>query len=305
MKSRSLFLLFSSISLLIKGQIMYPGDVTTITTKETVYDYSASKCDADMIMDGSPHLYRDAANKIQLLVPGYKQWRISGSDFSSLAPDCATGAVHSSDMDPNKANHNYQEWLFSPYTTDGITINALIHNEYHGYDFTGECSSTDVLKCWYNSITSTSSSDSGKTFSHASAPNHLVAAVPYVYDKDHGYRQGAFSPSNIIKHQTDGYYYAFFHTEAQGDQTDGLVLMRTLTLNDPTSWRIYNGTDFSAQTVNPYTDTFTASEKTFHVINGTKSVGRVVWSSYFQKYLNAYLKLKACNHQMRGYLLFF
>lgn len=282
---------------------MYPGTVDIIGSKETVFDYSVNKCDVDNFMDGAAHFFKDASGTIQVIVPSYSQWRMTGNDFNSLTVDCGTGQVHSSHMDSTKANHNYAEWLFSPYTTDGKTIYSLMHNEYHGYDFPNECSSSDVLKCWYNSITSAVSTDTGKTYTHSLAPSHLVASVPYVYNKDHGYRQGAFSPSNIIKHQTDGYYYAFFHTEEQGLQEDGLIVMRTNDLSDPSSWRMYDGNGFSTQSVNPYTDSFNPADHVFTPIAGYKSIGRVVWSTYFQKYLmvfNSVMEISAYGGMTEG-----
>lgn len=267
------------------AQIMYPGEGEVISSKETVFDWSADACAPKNSMDGAAHFFRDALNNIQMIVPSDEQWRFTGADFDNLVPDCDNGAVHTSDEDSLEAKFNYKEWIMAPYTEDGITIHTLVHNEFHGYDFNDKCGHADVLKCWYNGITSTSSSDTGKSYTHATAPNHLVAATPYVYDKDHGYRQGAFSPSNIIKHQTDGYFYAFFHTESKDLQTDGLVIMRTNDLSDASSWRMYDGAGFNTVSVNPYTDTYNVEDHLFHNINGTKSVGRVVWSTYFERYL--------------------
>lgn len=267
------------------AQIMYPGDVTT-GTEEVVFDYSADACTSENSMDGSANALRDVDGNIQLYVPNHSQFRITGPDFDNLAPDCANGAIFSSDEDSIQGNHNYKEWMSAPYTTDGKTMYGLVHNEYHGYDFTGQCGHADVLKCWYNSITLVSSSDTGKTYSHTAAPSHLVASIPYQYDKDHGYRQGAFNPTNIIKHRTNGYYYAFFHTEAIGQQEDGTVVMRTNDLTDPASWRIYNGTDFSTESINPYTETgFDTTQHIFHTIAGHKMIGGVYYSTYFEKYI--------------------
>lgn len=284
-KAKNLLGIGVFFTLISNAQIMYPGDVTT-GAQEIVFDYSADACTADNSMDGSANALRDIDGNIQLYVPNHNQFKITGPDFDNLTPDCANGEIFSSDSDPSQANHNYKEWMSAPYTTDGKNMYGLVHNEYHGYDFSGQCGHADVLKCWYNSITTVSSSDTGKTFSHATAPNHLVASIPYRYDKDHGYRQGAFNPSNIIKHRTDGYYYAFFHTEAIGLQEDGLVVMRTTDLSDASSWRMYDGSDFNGQSMNPYlSSSYDTSQYVFHVINGTKSVGGVYYSTYFEQYM--------------------
>lgn len=270
---------------LTQAQIMYPGDVTT-GAKEVVFDYSTDACSATNSMDGGANAFRDAAGKINLIVPNHDQYRITGPDFDNLTPDCANGQIFTSDSDPSQANHNYKEWMSVPYTTDGVTLYGLVHNEYHGYDFAGQCGHADVLKCWYNSVTSVYSTDSGKSYTHNTAPSHLVASIPYEYDKDFGYRQGAFAPSNIIKHKSNGYYYAFFNTEERGLQEGGLVAMRTNDLSDPTSWRMYDGSGFNTQNLNPYlNNNYDTSQYVFHVINGTKGVGGVYYSTYFEKYI--------------------
>lgn len=267
------------------AQIMYPGDVTT-GSEEVVFDYSVDACTSENSMDGSANALRDIDGNIQLYVPNHSQFIIKGPDFDNLSPDCGNGAIFSSDEDGTQGNHNYKEWMSAPYTTDGKTMYGLVHNEYHGYDFSGQCGHADVLKCWYNSITLVSSSDTGKSFSHTTAPSHLVASIPYQYDKDHGYRQGAFNPTNIIKHRTNGYYYAFFHTEEIGQQGDGSVVMRTNDLTDPSSWRMYNGTDFSTQSIDPYSATgFDTAQHVFHNIAGHKGIGGVYYSTYFEKYI--------------------
>jgi hypothetical protein len=284
-KSLNLLSLALITTVITQAQIMYPGDVTT-GTKEVVFDYSTDACSATNSMDGSANAFRDAEGNINLIVPNHDQYRITGPDFHNLTPDCSNGQIFTSDSDPSQANHNYKEWMSAPYTTDGKTMYGLVHNEFHGYDFSGLCGHADVLKCWYNSVTSVSSIDSGKTYTHAAAPNHLVASIPYKYDKDFGYRQGAFAPSNIIKHKTNGYYYAFFSTEERDLQQGGMAAMRTTDLSDPSSWRMYDGSGFNTENLNPYLDSnYDTSQYVFHVINGTKGIGGVYYSTYFEKYI--------------------
>ena len=115
------------------------------------------------------------------------------------------------------------------------------------------CQSGDYFKCWYNAITFAKSTDKGRTYTHVEAPNHLVASVPYQYEADTG-PWGIFEPSNIIYNPKDGYYYVMLHLEKRFLQQWGISVMRTKTLDNPTSWRAWDGNDFKVRLINPYTE---------------------------------------------------
>ncbi|NNE55328.1 MAG: hypothetical protein HKN32_04865, partial [Flavobacteriales bacterium] len=223
------------------GQLLYPGDVTIAGDEEVVFDYDTDNCSGTMSVDGCPQFFRDADDQIQVIIPHEDIFRMKGPDFNSLSIECGD-AVITSDWDPDPAHFNYAEWLSSTWTEDGATIYGLVHSEWHGYDFDGECLSSDVMKCWYNGITLVQSTDTGRTYTHATAPDHLVMSVPYEYDASLQSRQGAFGPSNIVAHPTDGYYYALFYTEENVNGTStylqggGTCVMRTTDLSDPGSW---------------------------------------------------------------------
>jgi hypothetical protein len=158
--------------------------------------------------------------------------------------------MHSHD-NPDPAKFDGLEWISAPYTTDGRTVFALVHNEYQGDRHSPSCQSRVYLKCWYNAITLAVSRNGGRSFSHARPPNHLVAAVPYRYTDEAG-PFGFFSPSNVIYRPDDRYYYAFVRAEKYREQPHGSCLMRTRNLADPTSWRVWNGEGFTVRFINPY-----------------------------------------------------
>ena len=128
---------------------------------------------------------------------------------------------------------------------------ALLHNEYQGYRHPGRCPSGEYFKCWYNAVTLATSRDGGRTFTHAPAPRHLVANVPYRYVPDEG-PVGVFSPSNIVRNPDDGHYYALVTTQGYKAQREGNCLMRTADLSDPRAWRAWDGSAFSVRFANPY-----------------------------------------------------
>ncbi|MBI3948892.1 MAG: hypothetical protein HY314_00315 [Acidobacteria bacterium] len=57
---------------------------------------------------------------------------------------------------------------------------------------------------------------------------------------------------NFSYNQNDGYYYALLHLERRGLQEWGMGVMRTRTLDDPKSWRAWDGSGFNVQFIDPY-----------------------------------------------------
>jgi hypothetical protein len=267
--------LFVSIDAI--AQIVYPGTPTT-GTQEIVFDYSLDKCNTIDIPDAPARAFRDADGTINFIASHYTTWRMTGNDFSSLVKDCTP--VMTSDQDSDPATYNNNEWIVSPYTTDGINIHALVHNEYV------PCGNAN--NCWYNSITYVSSSDSGRTYSHTTAPSHLVAASPYEspYPSTH-VPFGLFGGSNIIF--KDGYYYKMLQLETYQLQQWGAGIIRTNDLTDPTSWRGWDGTGYNVQFVNPYNESgFNPADKVLAPVsrdNIGKMCASLTYNTYFGKYM--------------------
>lgn len=259
------------------AQIIYPGTPST-GTPETVFDYTTDKCNTIDIPDAPARVFRDAAGTLNLIASHYTTWRMTGTTFSALTRDCAQ--VMDSDQDSDPATFNNNEWIVAPYTLDGINIHALVHNEYV------PCGNAN--NCWYNSITYVSSSDSGKTYSHTTAPSHLVAASPYEspYPSTHA-PFGLFGGSNIIF--KDGYYYKMVQLESYQLQEWGAGIIRTNDLSDPTSWRGWNGTGFTVQFVNPYTEPgYDPADKVLAPVsrdNIGKMCASLTYNTYFGKYM--------------------
>ena len=229
----------------------FGSTIKPLGPEETVFDWSTQKCEDLNIPDSPARAFRDSANQVHLTLSHYVNRQMTGSSLNSLTVSC--NVTMSSHLTPDPSAYDDHEWIHSPFTFDGNKVYALVHNEYQGYLYPGECStqgSFDV-HCWYNSITLATSTDSGTTYTHAQAPTHLVASAPYQYVPDTG-PLGLFTPSNIIARRTDNYLYVLTHVEPYGAQQVGSCLIRTRTLNDPTSWRAWNGAGFTVQFINPY-----------------------------------------------------
>ncbi|NOZ75674.1 MAG: T9SS type A sorting domain-containing protein [FCB group bacterium] len=268
--------------LLVAGTWEYPGDVTLLGSEETVFSWTADSCEWDNTPDAPPRVFRDADNQINMTIGHYITYRLVGPDFNSLALDCS-GPIHTSDLDnSDPALHNDYEWLSSTYTEDGITVHGLVHNEYHGFS-SDVCPNPD--DCAYTSITYAVSTDSGRSFNHATAPNHLVVAVDTATA---GQRYGVIEPTNIIKH--DGYYY--FIAEAWGSTVERYpYIFRTSDLSDPTSWKGWDGAGFNVVLGNPYTDyvdysaMLPLSKYTPWEGNIAYMHGSLTYNTYFDKFM--------------------
>ncbi len=248
--------------------------------EEVVFNWTTQRCADDDIPDMSARAFKDINGNIQLIDSHYTNRRFIGSSLNTLNHPCEI--ILNSDLNPDPSQYNDHEWLASTYTLDGQTIYGLVHNEYHGHIYppsSAPSTCIDYPSCWYNAITSAVSTDSGLTYTQNSAPNHLIASIPYPYtgNANNGMPYGYFNPSNII--QKDGYYYAFLQVEPyQNVQTWGSCPMRTQNLADPTSWRFWDGTGFNNVPIHPY---FAS------VVNPANHLCQVVSQSNLQKYANS------------------
>ena len=212
--------------------------------------------------DAPLRAFRDARQRVQMtMAQGNANRRLIGPSLNSLSPDCQV--VHplqpQGGSTPPSSYANYA-WLISPYRQPNGKVYALVHNEYYGIlTNPPDCSSTAWENCWMVSITSALSTDDGESYPNtAPPPGHLVAALPYPYERDWG-RQGYQNPTNIVANPADGYYYALINVisipnSAPGTfraQEVGNCVIRSPGL-DPPSWRAWNGTAFSTEFINPY-----------------------------------------------------
>jgi hypothetical protein len=217
--------------------------------EETMFSWNRDRCDDSDFPDLAARAYRNADNGVQLISAHFVNRRFVGPALDDLAHPCRVVMTSGFDADPAKFND--REWLAAPYTLDGRTVYSLVHNEYQGQQHPGRCPSGEYFQCWYNAITLAVSHDGGATFRDARPPpRHLVASVPYRYVPDGG-AYGLFSPSNIIR-KDDGFYYALMATRQYRRQAFGSCLMRTQQLDDPGSWRAWDGSDFSIALTSPY-----------------------------------------------------
>lgn len=283
-----------------------PASVAVTGDPELVFDWTTDRCEAEHIPDIAARAFLDADGMVQLLIGHYVNYRMIGPDLNTLSSDC--GVLMRSDFDPEPAQFNDSEWLAAPYTEDGTTIYALVHNEYRGDTHSaarpGQCPSGDRLTCLDTSVTMAISTDGGDSYQDILAPpNHMVATMPYVFN-DEGVPSGLRQPSNIIKDQ-EGYYYNFTnisdYPENPGDfPPQWTCVMRTDDLSDPASWRYWDGQAFAGEFVNPYLEGSSTGGEKCAPLDLPDLSGSINEAVTFNNELGRYMMVGFSNHPTSG-----
>jgi hypothetical protein len=295
--------------LTLVGLLSLPGPACAYTfgptvqqlgPEQTVFDWNTMRCNDNFAADSPARAWKDSAGQVHLTLSSNATYAMVGTSLNTVAVDCAHTLL-SSDFNADPSTYDDAEWPFAIYTPDGTKAFALIHEEYHGWEHPGQCSTQGhppkpkVLTtpvpgfdpgCWYNAITFASSTDGGYTFTHATPPAQLVASVPYKYaqwDSPYGY----FAPSNVVK-KSDGYYYFMFQAEDYGAQQIGACEARSKNPVNPASWRAWDGTGFNVQFIDPYTNPDPPERHVCAPVqfdNIEKMVQDLSYNTYFKKYL--------------------
>lgn len=120
-------------------------------SEQTVFSWPRDRCALRDYRDLPARAFRDAGGDVQLIASRYRNRRFIGPSLDRLTHPC--DVTMASARNANPARFDDLEWLGSPYTQDGRTVYALVHNEYKGHQHPGRCPSADYLSCWYNSVT--------------------------------------------------------------------------------------------------------------------------------------------------------
>ena len=265
--------------------------------EETVFSWARDRCADEDIPDLPARAFKDESGQVHLITAHFTGRQFVGPTLDRLRHPC--DVLMSSADDPNPARFNDHEWLAAPYSPDGRTVYALVHNEYHGYEHPGRCPSGDYLKCWYNAVTLAVSRDGGASFRDARPPpGHLVATTPYRYVPDAG-PYGIFSPSNIVRKE-DGHYYTIVLAQSYGRQQLGSCLLRTQRLDLPSSWRAWNGSEFETVMPSPYEPGLGSPGEHICETVSKPEIGNMHESLTYNTYLDKYLLVGLSGSQVPG-----
>jgi PKD repeat protein len=266
-------------------------EVRAIGQPEVVFDYSTMACDVEDIPDTPARAFRDSLGRVQLLASHASVRRKMGPDLNSVQHQCPIVFDSHGNRDPSAFDD--KEWINSTYTTDGQTIYGLTSTEYQGWNYDPECAAwagtVEQNRCWYNSVSLVKSVNAGSSYSHDTPPLQRVASAPYRYSPGIG-PLGIFEPSSMVYRPSDDYYYAIVRAEPYQAQQRGACLIRTRNLDDPTSWRAWDGTGFGVRFMNPYVESDAPEAHVCRVLSpgildAGLGTGSLTYSSYLGKYV--------------------
>ena len=262
----------------------------TFGARDVVFDWSADQCEEFDIPDGPAKAVRASDGEIVLFGTIHEtgNYLSRGDDFDSLEHDCEHPSHRSANL-PTPESYENNEWLWSPYRV-GASWHVLIHNEFHDASSIN-CSPTYL--CWYNSITYAVSTDGARTFVKPSPPAHVVAPAPRVWappdtPTQNWYVEGYMAPTNIVL-GPDNYYYALMELKRtlpdMVSDLRGVCAIRTNTLDDPASWRAWDGSGFDLPLASPYVTGTEATQCEFLPSIGRQDAGILVYSAHIDRYM--------------------
>ena len=217
-----------------------------------------------------------------------------GADFGSFRRDCSRPVLESADRRTPESYENW-EWISAVYR-EGSRWHAFVSNEFHD-TFAQTCLPGDPSPqnpCWYNSATHAVSTDGARTFVKPRAPAHVIAPPPHVWvppqpgatpNAGYAFLEGYFSPYSIAR-KDDGFYYAIIGLIAtQSTPPIGeSCLIRTDRLDDPSSWREWDGKGFNDRMTSPYVTGNPAPACKPHP--GQPGGGIITFNTYLDRYIH-------------------
>jgi len=261
----------------------------TFGAKEVLFSYATDRCYDNDKPDNPVRAVRAEDGSITLFFGQAPQnYSSRGADFNSLKRDCGKPVFVWADRKTPESYEN-NEWLWSVYR-EGSRWHALVHNEFHD-PVSANCKVPDIPEfnpCWYNSITYAVSTDGGRSFVKPSPPAHVIAPAPLAWvapaqPVTDWYVEGYFAPTNIVR-ANDGYYYALTSVTPSPLGPGGWCVMRTSQLDDPATWRAWDGTGFNLRMTSPYVTGSPAP--VCQPLQKTMASGHLVYSTYIGRFLH-------------------
>jgi hypothetical protein len=225
----------------------------------SAFNTKKESCELIDIPDAAARAFRDYTGTVHLIASHYITRAGLGPTLETAKHNCQV--VYNSHHDGNITDFDDATWLNAFYNIDGKRIVALGHMEYHGWEHPGMCAlKSDTVTCWYNVDTYNMSEDGGYHFARPKPPGNFFLSLPYKYQPNQG-PEGYSVDANIVK--AGGWYYDEVFSWAwppncggKGQKPcllpDGACAIRTANILDPSSWRGWDGKDFTVQFVDPY-----------------------------------------------------
>ncbi|MDR6870522.1 hypothetical protein J2Y55_001522 [Bosea sp. BE125] len=225
----------------------YRVEIAPGAQEEVVFDWARQRCEQWDIPDAPLRAYRDDRGEVVAFASHHRSRAMIGRGLDRVASSCAIS--FQAKRSANPSDFSDFSWIGATWTGNGRDVFALMHDEYHANEHPGACRFKEAMSCWYNVVTAARSRDGGRSFTPDQPPT-VVAAPTFRQDVGQGRHRGFFNPSNIV--QRDGAWYALIATTGGEGQKPGVCLFKTTNIEDATSWRAYDGADFTLRAVDPY-----------------------------------------------------
>jgi len=224
-----------------------------------VFDTKKDSCEQIDIPDAPARAFRDYKGTIHLIASHYVTRAGLGPTLETVKHSCQV--VYNSARDGNVADFNDYTWLTAFYSVDGKQIVGLGHMEYHGWEHPGMCAQKQGAACWYNVDTFNLSTDGGYHFVRPKPPANYLVSLPARYEPNQG-PEGYSVDTGIVK--VGPWFYATAYSwpwppncgDGKGQRRclapDATCPMRTANILDPSSWRGWDGKDFTVTFADPY-----------------------------------------------------
>jgi hypothetical protein len=246
----SLVALWSLVALGVQAQPAPGLRLEVIGEPVTAIEGARPGCDATDVPDAPARAVRGADGEVQLYATDSRNRVERGPGLLQLHHRCPV--VMAGAGNDNPAAYDDRAWIASPWTADGRTIWAVVHNEFHGHRRPALCPTGRYMDCWFNALTEAVSHDGGRSFQRVPG-RAVVAALPYRYDQVGRGHHGYFNPSNVVT--LDGGFAMFAFATHAGVQREGNCLLRTTEIGKPELWRGWNGSAFDVTFIDPYAET--------------------------------------------------
>jgi hypothetical protein len=113
-----------------------------------------------------------------------------------------------------------------------------------------------------------------------------------------------WQPSGIVRNPADGYYYALIqfdeHSANYSINFQGMCVMRTQTLDDPASWRAWDGTGFNLRFIDPYMETDADPEK-LRCTLVSPEIGALTYGLTYNSYLEKFIAVGVGDRPVTGF----
>ena len=148
----------------------------------------------------------------------------------------------------------------------------------------GEVCTSDTWGCQQVELTSSVSTDGGATFSPSAGASGVIASPGVPYRHDAGLL-AMWQPSNIVRHPIDGHLYMLAQFDDRRDRSVQFTcLLRTETIEDPSSWRAWDGTGFNLSFAgSPYDGSPDAPADCASVVS--PPIGGLTWNTHLERFV--------------------